>query len=46
MNRKRADKALSKHGSDCTGCGSCETKCPFGVAVVQNMKRAGAVFGV
>ncbi|MEN6470677.1 MAG: aldo/keto reductase [Clostridiaceae bacterium] len=37
---------LSSHGSDCIGCGSCETKCPFSVAVIENMKKAADIFGV
>lgn len=36
--------ALSGTASDCTGCGSCESRCPFGVPVVERMKRAKAVF--
>jgi predicted aldo/keto reductase-like oxidoreductase len=39
-------RALSRHGSDCVACGSCETKCPFSVPVMKNMERAAAVFGV
>jgi len=35
---------LPHHASECTGCGSCESRCPFNVAVVQNMNRAAAVF--
>ncbi|MDL2279569.1 aldo/keto reductase [Desulfovibrio sp. OttesenSCG-928-G11] len=39
-------KELAAHGSDCIECGSCEERCPFGVAVPENMKRAAAIFGV
>jgi predicted aldo/keto reductase-like oxidoreductase len=39
-------RALDKHGSDCVGCGSCEKRCPFGVPVIKNMKRAAELFGV
>jgi predicted aldo/keto reductase-like oxidoreductase len=39
-------KALTKHGSDCIGCGSCEKRCPFSVPVIKNMKKAAEVFGV
>ncbi|GHU53711.1 (4Fe-4S)-binding protein [Bacilli bacterium] len=39
-------KALEKHGSDCISCGSCEKRCPFGVPVIKNMKRAAELFGV
>jgi len=35
---------LPHHASECTECGSCESRCPFNVAVIQNMKRAAAVF--
>lgn len=37
--------ALSAHGSDCVACGSCEGRCPFGVPVIENMKRAATIFG-
>ncbi|MDR1898886.1 MAG: aldo/keto reductase, partial [Treponema sp.] len=36
---------LERHGSDCTACGSCEARCPFGVPVVRNMRRAVELFG-
>lgn len=36
---------LSRHGSDCIACGSCEARCPFGVPVIANMKRAEKFFG-
>jgi predicted aldo/keto reductase-like oxidoreductase len=39
-------KSLSKHGSDCIACGSCEGRCPFSVPVVKNMQRAASLFGV
>ena len=39
-------KELAAHGSDCIACGSCEERCPFGVSVIDNMKRAAALFGV
>jgi predicted aldo/keto reductase-like oxidoreductase len=38
-------KTLEHRGSDCTACGSCEERCPFSVPVVQNMKKAAALFG-
>ncbi|MDL2314569.1 aldo/keto reductase, partial [Desulfovibrio sp. OttesenSCG-928-C14] len=34
--------ALAAHGSDCIECGSCEGRCPFGVPVAANMRRAAA----
>ena len=36
---------LPAHGSDCLGCGACEKRCPFQVAVRENMRRAAEVFG-
>jgi predicted aldo/keto reductase-like oxidoreductase len=39
-------KALSKHGSDCVSCGSCEKRCPFTVPVIKNMKKAAELFGI
>lgn len=39
-------KALSAHGSNCISCGSCEARCPFSVAVIENMKKAADIFGV
>jgi len=35
---------LSHHASECIECGSCESRCPFNVAVMQNMKHAAMVF--
>jgi len=37
--------ALSVHAGDCIGCGACESRCPFGVAVTQNMAEAAERFG-
>ncbi|GHV11642.1 (4Fe-4S)-binding protein [Spirochaetia bacterium] len=39
-------RALGSHGSDCSGCASCEKKCPFGIPVIANMKKAAMLFGV
>lgn len=39
-------QSLSSHGSDCIACGSCEERCPFGVSIIENMKKAAKVFGV
>ena len=36
---------LAAHGGDCIGCGACETRCPFGVKIRENMAQAKAVFG-
>ncbi|MBQ6077907.1 MAG: aldo/keto reductase [Clostridia bacterium] len=38
-------KVLEAHGSDCIQCGACEHRCPFGVAIRKNMKKAVEVFG-
>lgn len=38
-------KVLEHHASDCLQCGLCETRCPFGVEIRNNMKRAEAIFG-
>lgn len=36
---------LSHHAGECTSCGTCETRCPFGVSIVENMQQAASVFG-
>ena len=33
-------KSLEHHGDECTDCGNCEDRCPFGVPVVANMAEA------
>ncbi len=38
-------KLLPHHAEECIGCGMCETRCPFGVAVRENMQSAVRVFG-
>ncbi len=38
-------KLLEHHASECISCKSCERNCPFGVEVVQKMKKAAEVFG-
>jgi predicted aldo/keto reductase-like oxidoreductase len=38
-------KLLAHHASECIGCGSCEKRCPFGVAVIEKMKTAVRTFG-
>ncbi len=37
---------LAHHAGECLQCGGCETRCPFGVAVRENMNEAKAVFGI
>ena len=36
---------LARHGSDCTGCGHCDRRCPFHVAQASRMKQIAAYFG-
>lgn len=38
-------KLLAHHASECVVCGRCERNCPFGVGVVEKMKKAKEVFG-
>ena len=38
-------KALSHHASECIACGACETRCPFGVRIVESMGNAAKRFG-
>lgn len=38
-------RALSHHAGECIQCGACETRCPFGVEIRENMKKATEVFG-
>lgn len=40
-----AYRALEKNASDCTSCGDCTERCPFGVPVVARMERAAEVLG-
>lgn len=37
--------ALGKKAGDCVQCGACEARCPFGVKIVEHMKRAQKLFG-
>ena len=36
---------LARKGHDCTGCGSCEARCPFGVKIMENMAEADVLMG-
>ena len=36
---------LPHHGGECLSCGACEKRCPFGVPVIENMRRAAEIFG-
>ena len=44
-NARSIYRALGSHADDCTGCGVCEERCPFGVPVAERMERAVKVFG-
>ena len=37
--------ALSHTASECISCGQCESRCPFSVPIMENMKKASALFG-
>ena len=37
--------ALAHHASECVGCQSCESRCPFGVAIAERMTKAAELFG-
>lgn len=37
--------ALQASAKDCIECGACETRCPFGVKVTENMRRAKKLLG-
>lgn len=36
--------ALEKNASDCISCGGCETRCPFGVGIVERMQKTKELF--
>lgn len=36
---------LPQKAGDCIQCGACESRCPFGVAIRQNMRQAQTLFG-
>lgn len=36
---------LSHHAGECIQCGACETRCPFEVSIIENMKAAKEIFG-
>jgi predicted aldo/keto reductase-like oxidoreductase len=40
---RQAYAALPANASDCTRCGACEERCPFGVHVIEKMKGAAAL---
>ena len=37
-------QALAAGGSQCISCGSCESRCPFGVPIIENMAEAARFF--
>lgn len=42
---RAAYAALPAKASDCTRCGACEARCPFGVSVIARMEQAAGLFG-
>lgn len=38
-------KVLPHHASECIACGQCETNCPFGVSIIEQMEKAADRFG-
>lgn len=38
-------EVLPHHAGECIQCGACETRCPFGVSIMDNMKLAKDIFG-
>ncbi len=38
-------EVLPHHASECIGCGMCEMNCPFGVKIMDNMKKTTGIFG-
>ncbi len=39
-------KALEHRASECIGCHSCESRCPFEVAIADRMTKAAELFGI
>ena len=37
--------ALPHKAAECIECGACEKRCPFGVEIIENMRRARRIFG-
>lgn len=38
-------ESLAHTGGDCIRCGACESRCPFGVPVMERMAEAATIFG-
>ncbi len=36
--------SLASGGADCIACGNCESRCPFGVSIIDNMAQAARLF--
>ena len=37
-------QSLDHRGDECIACGSCESRCPFGVSIISGMKEAAELF--
>ncbi len=37
-------RVMKTNAADCIGCGGCETRCPFGVKIVERMEKAKNLF--
>lgn len=37
-------QGLSAHAADCIQCGGCESRCPFGVHIIERMQAAAELF--
>ena len=37
-------RSLAHHADECVACGSCEARCPFGVAIMEGMAEAAGLF--
>ena len=38
-------QSLAHKGDECIACGSCESRCPFGVSIIANMEEAVSLLG-
>lgn len=36
--------ALAHHSDECIACGACESRCPFHVSIIENMRQATTIF--
>jgi predicted aldo/keto reductase-like oxidoreductase len=36
---------MNVKGGDCIECGNCESRCPFGVPIIENMAKAEKILG-